>query len=228
MIILIASSIYFSLIFFQPHILHQTRIISNTRPSLIDNIFLNSLDFDTTSGNLISPISDHLPNFIFCHNLDVKSKAQNRGFYRNYKKFNPDSYIYDLRNSSLEQKLCMAKGTDEQYNVLHDVLIENINKHAPLTQISRKMQKQKQKPWITKGILKSISIKNVYYKKFLKTKDLKHYKNYKYYRDMINYVIRKSKRKHYVTYFDIFKNNSKKLWSAVKEIINPQTNKNKI
>ena len=89
------------------------------------------------------------------------------------------------------------------------------------------MQKQRQKPWITRGILKSISIKNKYYKKFVTTKNSDFYKKYKYYRDKINHLIRKSKKDYYINYFASFKENSKKLWSGVKEIIDNNVN-NKI
>ncbi len=88
------------------------------------------------------------------------------------------------------------------------------------------MYKQRLKPWITKGILKSIAVKNKYYKRFLKTKNLDIYKKYKYYRDLINHLIRKSKKSYYATYFEKFQKNSKKLWSGVKEIINTNNNYN--
>ena len=39
--------------FFQPHILQPSRIINNNKPSLIDKIFLNSIEHETLSGNLI-------------------------------------------------------------------------------------------------------------------------------------------------------------------------------
>ena len=100
-----------------------------------------------------------------------------------------------------------------------------MQKHAPLKPVSRKMNKQRLKPWITKGILKSISIKNKHYKKFLKTKKSIWYQKYKYYRDLINHLIRKSKKSYYASYFDKSQNNSKKLWCGVKEIINTQPNK---
>ena len=51
--------------FFQPHILQPTRIIQSNKPSLIDNIFFNSIENEIFSGNLITKISNHLPNFIF-------------------------------------------------------------------------------------------------------------------------------------------------------------------
>ena len=50
------------------------------------------------------------------------------------------------------------------------------------------------------------------------------YKKYKFYRDQINHLIRKSKKDYYITYFENFKKNSKKLWSGVKEIINKNVN----
>ena len=79
--------------------------------------------------------------------------------------------MFDLRNAALEDNLLSTQGANEQYNTLHETLINNIQKYAPLKPISRKAYKQRQKPWITKGFLKSISIKNKYYKKFMTIKN---------------------------------------------------------
>jgi hypothetical protein len=48
--------------FFEPHILKPTRII-NYSATLIDNIFFNSIDHQTISGNNVYDLTDHLPNF---------------------------------------------------------------------------------------------------------------------------------------------------------------------
>ena len=138
--------------FFQPHILQPCRISNNNKPSLIDNIFLISIDHRSLSGNLLSKISDHLPNFIFCKSMNLKSKSNNRGFYRDYNNFDPDSYIDDLRKSNLDEKLNFIEGAEAQYNKFHEMLINNMQKHAPLKLVSRKMYKQRLKPWITKGM----------------------------------------------------------------------------
>ncbi len=213
--------------FFQPHILKPSKILNNCKPSLIDNIFLNSIDHETFSGNLISKISDHMPNFIFCKNLRLKSKKDNRGFFRDYKNFDPESYIRDLKNQNLGTTINTVHGANEQYDLFHNNLLDTINKHVPLKPVTKKMYKQKLKPWVTKGILKSISIKNKYYKKFLKTKNLNFYKKYKCYRDLINHLIRKSKKNYYASYFEKFQKNSKKLCGGIKELINTDTkNKN--
>ena len=77
--------------FFQPHILQPSRIMLNSKPSLLDNIFLNSIEQETLSCNLITKISDHLPNFIFCKSINLKSTKKNLGFYHDYKNFKADS-----------------------------------------------------------------------------------------------------------------------------------------
>ena len=49
--------------YFQPQILQPTRITDHSA-TLIDNIFFNSLERLTISGNLIYDLTDHLPNFL--------------------------------------------------------------------------------------------------------------------------------------------------------------------
>ena len=46
--------------FLAPYILQPTRLAKNSK-TLIDNIFLNSIEFNTFSGNLTSQILDNLP-----------------------------------------------------------------------------------------------------------------------------------------------------------------------
>ena len=191
---------------------------------MIDNIFLNSIDYETHSGNLVSKISDHVPNFIFCKCTQLKPKKDNRGFFHDYKNFYTDSYIFDLRKRNLGISINLIQGANDRYNLFHNELINNINKHVRLKPITKKIYKQRLKPWITKGILKSISVKNQYYKKFLKTESPIIYKKYKYYRGLINHLIRKSKKSHYASYFDQFQKNSRKPWSGVKETINTHNN----
>ena len=55
--------------YLHPTILEPTKVISNNRPTLIDNIFVNALEYEFCSGNLIQKISDHLSNFLFIKNI---------------------------------------------------------------------------------------------------------------------------------------------------------------
>jgi hypothetical protein len=42
--------------------------------TLIDNIFLNSIEYDTMSGNLLTDITDHLPNFLIINRIGTFKK----------------------------------------------------------------------------------------------------------------------------------------------------------
>ena len=48
---------------FQPQILQPTRITDHSH-TLIDNIFFNSLEHLTISGNIVYDLTDHLRNFL--------------------------------------------------------------------------------------------------------------------------------------------------------------------
>ena len=60
---------------FKPCITEPTRITNANKPSLVDNIFINSFD-DPVCGNILEHISyDHLPNFIIL-NHEHRNKKQ--------------------------------------------------------------------------------------------------------------------------------------------------------
>ena len=56
--------------FLLPYILEPTRITERSA-TLIDNIFANTYAMNAISGNLVSKISDHLPQFLI---VDIISK----------------------------------------------------------------------------------------------------------------------------------------------------------
>ena len=85
--------------------------------------------------------------------------------------------------------------------VYQDKLISIIDKEAPYRTLSRKEQKLRLKPWITKSILNSINKKNGLYRKYIKTQSKFWYCSYKYYRDTTSTLITKSKRNHFRNFF---------------------------
>ena len=61
----------------------------SSRPSLIDKIFITSLNFDAGSGNLIHKITDHMPNFV----------TLKRKIIKNYKTKSMKYYFCDLKKT---------------------------------------------------------------------------------------------------------------------------------
>ena len=105
----------------------------------------------------------------------------------------------------------------------------HLDKYAPFRKLSKKENKLKQKPWLTKGLLKSISKKRSLFKKFknLKVKDKNSsdvYKLYKRYNDTINKLKKKCKRDFYQNYFNENYKNSKKVWIGINKLLNRQRN----
>ena len=73
--------------YFHPQILKPIRITDHTA-SLVDNIFFNSLEHPTLSGNIVSDISDHLPNFLIINKISELPNNNLKLFKRNYSNFN--------------------------------------------------------------------------------------------------------------------------------------------
>ena len=104
------------------------------------------------------------------------------------------------------------------FSTFYNKLNRPLNKHAPITTLSRRRAKQNSKPWITQGIRLSIKvINNLYYSG---DKDL-----YKIYRNKISTLSRQSKQLYYYAYFNENLRNMKNTWAGINLLIN-RTKKN--
>ena len=68
---------------YQPCITEPTRIVNKSNPSLIDNIFSNSIEA-CISGNLFEKITDHMPTFVV---ENIKSKTNETQKYEKFRSF---------------------------------------------------------------------------------------------------------------------------------------------
>ena len=68
---LVNSVISYSLL---AYILHPTRVTKHSA-TVIDNIFSNITDFESTNGNILRQISDHFPQFITVEKLYITNHA---------------------------------------------------------------------------------------------------------------------------------------------------------
>ena len=205
---------------YQPCILEPTRILLGNKPSLVDNIFSNSIE-PVISGNLYQKISDHLPNFAIFNNVKP-TKTKEYVKKRCSKNFDAIKFQNDLLQLILH-KIVNFDEFNKAYDYSHKMLLNILNEHLPLKILSKKEIELERKPWITRGILKSTKIKNKTYKVFIRTKskDKKSdvYLKFKRYRDLINNLKKKSHRNFYKSYFEKNMNNAKKSWSGINSIL---------
>ena len=74
-------------------------------------------------------------------------------------------------------------------------------------------------PWITNRILKSLETKQRLYDKFLKSKTYEHEISYKNYRKLFESIKQRAKSQYYSKMILHYKDNIKKSWQIIKEVI---------
>ncbi len=103
------------------------------------------------------------------------------------------------------------KTTVEAFDEFHNNISAVINQKAPLKKTSAKSTQQKQKPWMTKGLLKSAKTQNVLYKKQLHvSKENPKHIHYIKYRNSYNKLKRNAKQTYYNEQLNTYKTDIKK------------------
>ena len=190
-----------------PHIILPTRVTESTS-TVIDNIYFNSAKWDTLSGNIINSISDHFPQFLVLNNLStaIPSHVSNDIFARDWKKFNHDAFLTELHDTNWDVILHLdADDPNISFDNFYNSINNLVDKYAPLKKTSNKKRRSKSNPWITNGILTSITKRDHLHKNFLKEKD-PFFKSllqqsFKLYRNKIVALCRLSKSNFFNKYF---------------------------
>ena len=216
---------------FIPKITLPTRLTQNSK-TLIDNCFvktMNSLS-GTTSGIILQNISDHQPYFVCFDNLKIQ---------RNKNKLIKNCIQTDAALEKFKQELketCVIEkfntlfnNVNENYEILDDTIQTAMKKHIPTSFVKYNKHRHKNTNWITQGIMHSIKFRDkLYYR-------LKHTSissplhetlriNLKTYNRILKQMIRKAKQEYYHVLFEKYKNDIKKTWETIRNVINSDTN----
>ena len=139
---------------FVPLITRPSRITSHTA-TLLDNIFVNNPSNYLHSGLLISDISDHQPVFSFLSNeVDGENKQNIHITYREKSTENMNKFRLELEQC--EWKDVLQNDCSSAYNNFLNKITVAYNKCFPIKK-KRLEIGFRQKPWLTKGLLKSAS-----------------------------------------------------------------------
>ena len=78
--------------FFVPYIQQRTRVVGSSS-TLIDNIFVNSIEFVTVSSNLLRQLADHLLQFSVFKDFRVSYRPKHEQIFKcNYTFFNNNEF----------------------------------------------------------------------------------------------------------------------------------------
>ena len=122
-----------------PQITIPARITPRSK-ALIDNIFSNSADESSISGNLWYSISDHLAQFLINPEFKTKNNRKQETIYKwNYSKNNLSNLKSELQNIDWSNVL---KANQNNVEMSLENLLETINtlldKHTPKKPITKK------------------------------------------------------------------------------------------
>ena len=100
---------------FLPQIILPTRVCEKSQ-TLIDNIFINSCNYNCISGNLAVKISDHLIQFLIMKNMNPSMKLSDNKFRRNWKKIDENKFTKEFESTKWDRVLNLEeKDTDESF-----------------------------------------------------------------------------------------------------------------
>ena len=138
--------------------------MTNHSETLIDNIFVNTQKYSIKSGNILSGISDHLPQFAIFETNKVNQRSEK--VYRDWRLLDEQAFIDDFKSINWKNVLKLEHlDPDISFNGFFDTLDALIDKHIPLKRLSKK--KSSNKPWITTEIRKSILQRDKFLKSFI-------------------------------------------------------------
>ena len=213
---------------FRPLVLQPTRVQTTNRgtsATLIDNIFVNDLDHTSNGGNITASISDHFVQFCNIADFFTPSKTSKNSlrFGRNFRNFKNNEFQEDLLKIDWDAYF-RDKNTDNCTYFLVKNIERLLDEMAPFKRLSNREIGLKQRPWITQDILKIMKERDDFHKLYVKEKKLDR-KNviFRIYKSKINIVvksIRQSRDKYYSDFFEQNKNNSKKTWEGIRDVIN--------
>ena len=115
------------------------------------------------------------------------------------------------------------KNLNEKVHDAIKALNKIVEKHAPMKQASQTKQKQLKKPWLTRGILKSVKRKQKMYRTHFLSKDLQKIGDYKRYANMLTYLKNKSKTDYYCMQFSKYRDNLKQTWKLIGTLVKRKT-----
>ena len=210
--------------FFTPYILQPTRLMAKT---LIDNIFFNSLEYHSYSGNLLYELSDHLSQFLILEGfVKERSLPESLMLKKDYKQFNTREFE-ELVITGLDwEEICMIRigNSSASFKSYYDTLNFHIDEMVPTKQVTLKQFRLMLKPWITKDILEKCDERDSLLKELTAEDDPIRKKilrtNFNSLRNQVTKEKRQSKKAYFAAEFEKNRNTVSNIWKCIRSLVN--------
>ena len=134
------------------------------------------------------------------------------------KKFNIEAFSEEVSNSLETSFRNRENDPNKVILKIVNVITEITNKYTPLRKLSPKEVKSKTKPWLTKGLLKSLSTKNKLFEQCFKKQKSHLVLKYKTYLNKLTKLKEIAKKIYYQKELQLHKDNVSKEWKIINEI----------
>ena len=212
---------------FLPLITKPTRFspVPNSQPSLLDHIWINSLNYNFKCNIIILDLTDHCPIYM---QLDINNLSR-----RNDEKFQITFRCHSSANHNKFENLLRSFNWNDVVNDnVNDYLTNFLSKLNELyclcfpVQTKLVSKKHYNKPWITREIKRLLVLKSEYFK-LLQFGIVSRAENNRF-KNKIKSLIAKSKSSYFNNYFTRNKANLKKTWNMIKVLISQNLNNKSI
>jgi hypothetical protein len=200
---------------YYPTILLPTRPISST---LIDHIFTNmtTLKRKITSGNILTDITDHFPNFACIPISLPQPPVKTRPLKRIFNDTSTKNFVQKIDNLDFDEFTNYP--SEKSFNQFLSLLNNTFNECFPLKMVS--IKNHKHKPWITQPLLLLIKEKNQLFKTYLKLKTSISLIEYKAHKKLVHKLLKSEENKYYLHRLASNSQNTKKTWAILKSLLN--------
>ena len=135
----------------------------------------------------------------------TKSHLQKTIWKRDYRNFSHARFRDDLSNIDWDPIYNPNTNVNDNFNHFFKEFEKTLDNHAPFKKIGKAKAKLFISPWVTKGLRKSITVRDKLHRKYstCKNNDIKTLlrTNYNKYRNKITELLRKSKSNYYKIFF---------------------------
>ena len=201
--------------------------ITDKSATLLDNIIISGrLQCNYTPYVIIDDLSDHYPCLMVVHNVNLSRKDKVTVSKRSI----TDESIVKIRHrlDSVDWSYLNNQGVNEAFESFHTKLTDTIDEVCPQKELKLRQDKLIRDPWISKGIRNSLRKQKKLYKEQLNSGDSVSTNRYKVYRNLLKKLLRQSKIAYFTSKCLEYKQNSRKLWQLINQVINKRQKKTQV
>ena len=200
-----------------PYIIHPSRVVDGSMPSLIDNIFSNNITDSVISGNIYMQLSEHFSQFasIKRDQVDIQKILM---YGRDWSKYDRDQFRDEISNLQWQSD---SEDPSVLMSDFYSKLGKSSDKHVKIKKLSPREIKLKLNPWITPEIKKMLDLRDrLFARRKREPNNERVDQAYKTARNRVSRKIEKSKKEYQDAYFAEHQNDIKKTWEGLRKLVN--------